>query len=325
MRTCYQHIPLAGDHPAQMVGNHPSRAVPAQARPLLAGTLEAVAAVLDGQSGHVGHPGRAATGWLHCADLLADGRLDRELQAMSDAYGYSREVSATHFLSAYVSGVAGLAIAAYMVHSRVPDVCAHDMSLHVAPGGWFDATAFHSERVTMLTDDPALLVTVVPATDDRRHDPVSDRMTDRMIDVVADRDALRQRLVTALVGHLEPLVVTLRAQARLGLSALWGMVAAQCGRTFLLTERVTRDPDIGRAEADAFFALASPPMRARPAWFEFTHRGRRQTAMRRGSCCLAHRMTSQYCTTCPFTPDSERELRLRAWIDTQGDGGLAIG
>ncbi len=329
MRTCYQHIPLIQGHSPQTAGNHAPRTVPAQARPLLTKALEAAATVLDGQSGHVGHPGRDATGWLHCADLLTDGELDRELRAMSDAYGYSREVSATHFLSAYASGVAGFAIAAYMLHSQVPDVRAHDMSLHAAPGGWFDVTAFHSERVTMLMDDPALLVTASAATDGRRRDPVTAPTTDRTIspaiDVVADRDALRQRLVTGLVGHLEPLIMSLRAQARLGLSALWGMVAAQCGRTFLLTERVTRDPDIGRTEADAFFALASPPMRARPVWFEFIHRGRRQTAMRRGSCCLAHQMTSQYCTTCPFTPDSERELRLRKWIDTQGDSGLAIG
>ncbi|ONH37766.1 MULTISPECIES: ferric iron reductase [Protofrankia] len=345
MRTCHRHAPLAEKYPWPLAEEHlwripgcqPSRTVPTQARPPLAETLEAAARVLDGQSGRIGRPGRDAAGWLYCADLLADGALDRELRTMSDTYGYSRDVAATHFLSAYAGGVAGFAIAAYMLHSRVPDVCAAGMSLHAAPGGWFDVTAFHSDRVTVLADDPALSAATPPAVDDRRHTPLAGRRAaaatdlatgptaDRAIDMVADRDVLRQRLAAALVGHFEPLVTALRARARLGPSALWGMVAGQCGRTFLLTERTTRDPDIGRAEADAFFALASPPMRARPAWFEFVHRGRRQTAMRRGSCCLAHRMSSQYCTTCPFTPDSEREVRLREWIDTQGDDGLAVG
>ncbi|WP_250284107.1 MULTISPECIES: ferric iron reductase [unclassified Frankia] len=359
MRTCHRHAPpaekypwpLAEEHLWRIPGRQPSWTVPAQARPPLAETLEAAARVLDGQSGRIGRPGRDATGWLCCADLLADGALDRELRAMSDVYGYSREVAATHFLSAYAGGVAGFAIAAYMLHSRVPDVCAAGMSLHAAPGGWFDVTAFHSGRVTVLADDPALPAAALPATGDHRPGPLAGRRAvgasgvsgangpttspttgpparpaiGAAIDVAGDRDALRQRLAAALVGHFEPLVLALRARARLGPSALWGMVAAQCGRTFLLTERVTRDPDVGRVEADAFFALASPPMRARPAWFEFVHRGRRQTAMRRGSCCLAHRMSSQYCTTCPFTPDSEREARLREWIDTQGDGGLAVG
>ncbi len=235
-----------------------------------------------------------------------------------------------------------------MLHRQVPDVRAAGMSLHAVPGGCFDLTTFHSGRVTMLAGDPKVGAATRPGRNDYAcrvtvfadgtvtdgDDVTVDTGTDPLIridsvkgavDVVADVGVLRRRLVSGLVDHMEPLVVALRARARLGPPALWGAVATQCGRAFLLTERMTGDPDIGRIEADAFFALARPPMRARPTWFQFTHRGRRQTAMRRGSCCLIHRMSAQYCTTCPFIPDSEHERRLHEWVDTQGDGGLAVG
>ncbi|WP_133150913.1 (2Fe-2S)-binding protein, partial [Frankia canadensis] len=142
--------------------------------------------------------------------------------------------------------------------------------------------------------------------------------------VVADPAELLSVLVDEVLAHLRPFVGELRSRVRLGRPALWGAVAAQCARSFLLTERVSGDPVLGRDEADAFFALAAPTMLARPRWQEFVHRGRSYVGMRRGSCCLAHRMDEEYCTTCPFTDDLEREQRMRTWIDTQGDGGLAV-
>nr|WP_322753531.1 (2Fe-2S)-binding protein [Frankia sp. Cas3] len=293
----------------------------------LKATLAAIAPVLAPQVARIGRAEPGA-GWLRRADLLTGAGLDAMVRELRQAYGYDREVAVSSFLAAYTAGVAGPAIATYVVRHRVPDLAADGLALHGAPGGWFDVTAFHTERMTVLPDDPMLADGARLADGGvRPDDPVRpDAGTVRAtIDVVEDHAALRLRLVTNLVEHLEPLVLALRPRARLGLPALWGAVATQCGRAFLLTERVTGDPDIGRMEADAFFALACPPMRARPTWSDFTHRGRRQTAMRRGSCCLVHRMSGQYCTTCPFTSDSERERRLREWIDTQGDEGLAVG
>jgi ferric iron reductase protein FhuF len=243
----------------------------------------------------------------------------RALARIREAQGASPEAAAISYLAWYAANVAGPAVAAFTVAHRVPDLSRERMSLRVGDGGWFDATAFHTGGMTVLADDPAVL----PA-DRSAAGRAGWADGEARTHTVADGDALRARLVGEVVDHLEPMVATLRSRVRLGLPALWGAVAAQCARAFLLTERITGHPHLGRAEADAFFAAACPPLRARPTWHEFIHRGRHHTGMRRGACCLAHKATSQYCTTCPFTSDAEREHRLRTWIDTQGRGGLAV-
>jgi ferric iron reductase protein FhuF len=245
--------------------------------------------------------------WVDCTDLQSPDRIERALARIREAQGWRPEAAASSYLGWYTAHVAGPAVAAFTVAHRVPDLAREKMSLHTGDGGYFDATAFHGDGMTVLAHDPVLIM--------------SDETWAR---TVADGHALRARLVGEVVGHLEPMVATMRSLVRLGLPALWGTVATQCARAFLLTERITGHPHLGRVEADAFFAVASPPLRARPTWHEFVHRGRHHTGMRRGSCCLLHKTTSQYCTTCPFISDTEREHRLRTWIDTQGRGGLAV-
>ncbi|MBX6390934.1 MAG: hypothetical protein IRZ08_18420, partial [Frankia sp.] len=165
---------------------------------------------------------------------------------------------------------------------------------------WFDVTAFCSDRLVVLPDDP--LLSAVPAG----------QPAPAGVEVVPDQDALLRRLADALVGHLEPVVRAMRGTARLGPPALWGMVATQCAETFLLTEVATGDPQAGRAAADRFFALVGHVVRQRPRWVEFRFHGRTCTGIRGGACCLAHRLSGAYCATCPFMPDDDRRQRLRA-------------
>ncbi len=254
-------------------------------------------------------------GWADCAFLSGPAGVTRSLARIARSHpGASPEVAASYLANWYSAAVVAPAIASYVLLRRVPDLGPAGMSLRELDSGWFDRTALHLPVGTVLADSAPAEGPVDRAT---RPHVGSDR-------VVGDLAALREVLVDEVLTHLSPFVRELRARVRLGYPALWGAVAAQCARAFLLTERATGDPDAGRQEADAFFERAAPTMRARPRWHEFVHRGRPYTGMRCGSCCLAHRLGDEYCTTCPFTDDTERERRMRAWIDTQGNGGLAV-
>ncbi len=261
-------------------------------------------------------------GWADCAFLTEPGGVTRSLARIARSHpGASPEVAASYLANWYSAAVVAPAVASYMLLRRVPDLNPARMSLRELDSGWYDRTALHGPAGTVLADARAVAGGAHPARPPDEPARPPDEGADR---VVGDLAALRGVLADEILTHLGPFVRELRGRVRLGYPALWGAVAAQCARAFLLTERATGDPDAGRDEADAFFERAAPTMRARPRWHEFVHRGRPYTGMRCGSCCLAHRLGDEYCTTCPFTDDIERERRMRAWIDTQGHGALAV-
>ncbi|WP_241831309.1 Fe-S oxidoreductase [Parafrankia soli] len=325
-------------------------------------TLRAVAPALDHRHAIAGSP-EPADGWIDATDLRSPAGLDAALGVIRDHHQASAEVAVSYLTAWYAATIVGPAVTAFVLTRRVPDLDPAGISVRCREGGWFDATAFRTRRMTIMHSDPVLTAPVPariaselitqaggPVTEQVFPASAYDRYPDsvgppdsasypdsvgypegitaddpiEVVEAVADVETLRARLVSQIVGHLEPVLADLRPRARLGHAALWGAVAAQCGRAFLLTERVSGDPHAGRLEADAFFASASPPLRARPTWQQFVHRGRPYTGMRRGSCCLAHRVTAEFCTACPFVAAEERENRLREWIDTQGPGGLAV-
>nr|WP_230203312.1 Fe-S oxidoreductase [Parafrankia discariae] len=337
-----------------------------------------MAPALDHRHAIAGSP-EPVDGWIDATDLRSPAGLDAALSVIRDDHQASAEVAVSYLTAWYSATIVGPAVTAFVLTGRVPDLDPAGISVHCREGGWFDATAFRTRRITIMDSDPVL--TAPPTPPHARERPVpgltaqagGSAVTERVlpastvaadtaitgtaitgtavadtavadtaatlvgypgsptvddpievVEVVADVETLRSRLVSQIVGHLEPVLADLRPRARLGQAALWGAVAAQCGRAFLLTERVSGDPHAGRLEADAFFASASPPLRARPTWQQFVHHGRPYTGMRRGSCCLAHRLTAEFCTACPFVAADERESRLREWIDSQGPGGLAV-
>lgn len=262
----------------------------------LTGTLGKVGAAFIHRDVEVGAP--CGDGWLAATDLLADGgaELDARLRAIDDAHGGGLpDVAASYFTGWYAGAVVAPTIGAFVIDRRVPDIGAANVSLHTDEEGWFDRTAVHRPAMTVLVGDPA-----------------AGEPGNRTVTELA---SLRAVLVTGIVAHLTPVVDAVRARAPLGLRALWGTVADSCAGAFL---QVGRGDDGGagsRAEADAFLAAASPPLRARPRWILVEHDGCDHTFMERGACCLAYKTADHgYCTSCPFTDDAERVQRLRTYL-----------
>ncbi|CAO5247323.1 (2Fe-2S)-binding protein [Frankia sp. AgKG'84/4] len=318
--------------PAVASGSTPDRTWPAAPRPshsggqlgrvaIVGAGITEVSGVLSPRGLDIGRP--TGPDWADCAFLSSREGVERSLARVRAAHGATAEVAASYLANWYAAGVVGPAIASYVLLRRVPALDAAQMSMHWLESGWFDRTALHRHDVTVLPGD-SLAGTLTVGRPGGGLAAATGAQPWGAVRVVPDGDALREALVEAILDHLGPFVGELRARVRLGLPALWGAVAGQCARAFLLTERATGEPATGRDEADAFFERASPTLRARPRWHEFVHRGRPYVGMRCGSCCLAHRLGDEHCTTCPFTDDTEREQRMRAWIDTQGHGGLAV-
>jgi hypothetical protein len=264
--------------------------------PSLAGTLGRAGALLRWHDLQAGRPD--GDGWVACTDVLPV--LDGWLADVAASCQAPPETAASYWLGWYADGVAAAAIPTFVAERRVPDLAPANLSLHRDDGHWVDASAVHGPALTVLPDDPAA-----------GHPAAT---------VVADVDALRRHLSAALLTHLAPVVEAVRQRVRLGLRVRWGLVADSIAGTFLEVGRGLGDQRAAAAEADAFLAVAAPTLRARPTWVPLEHRGTCHVFLRRSACCLAYKTPdSGYCTSCPSTPAEEREQRLRAWLDEEGE------
>jgi FhuF 2Fe-2S C-terminal domain len=93
------------------------------------------------------------------------------------------------------------------------------------------------------------------------------------------------------------------------------MVGDACGSAFLHAGAVIGDGKTARAWAERFLALGGEPLLTKQRFFVLKAGGRTEMFMARGSCCLVYRIEShEYCATCPFTSNDERQRRLLDWM-----------
>ncbi len=240
----------------------------------------------------------AADGWLACDDLLAvDGaELDRWLASIAARYQAPPETAACYLLGWYTYGLAACPVTLLIMERRVPDLRPCNVSIHRTDGLWVDRTKLHSPAVTVLPGDPAIGTPGVVT--------------------VEDLPALRCQLAVGLLAHLTPLVDALRPRARLGLRVRWGLVADSLAAAFLAAGRAIGDQPRARREADALFDAAGDTLRSRPAWVPVEHGGQCHLFLRRAACCLAYKTPgSCHCTSCPAVSDTDRQHRLRAYLE----------
>jgi hypothetical protein len=237
--------------------------------------------------------------WIPAAELGA--ALPACLRRLGEEQGTDdRRIQAALFFWSYVWKVAAPAIACYLTERRVPDVAPGNVALRIDASGGVGALALCSARFAELDDGPPSASDAVRLADDA--------------ELLA---WLRERVE----AHLALTAGAVRACSPLGRRAPWALAADGCATAFLhVGKKLGREED-SCLEADAFLAPGSGSrLRSRASFFTLEHAGRRETFLRRASCCLYYKVpTGEYCTMCPLLQEQERVRRVR--VELEGCGG----
>ncbi len=248
-------------------------------------------------------------GWCAAAEFMRDSaRLDESLQRVMVPYGVAgervparnRHIAAAFLINSYAWFVPAVAIAAYLVERRAPDLDPANVALRLRPsetGGLLEVGLL-SGRMAVLPDDPAAGLPGVT--------------------VLNDGAQLREWLRRRLEAHLEPLIAAVHHRTGFSRRAQWNLVADDCAALFLWIGQRMGEPERACAEGLAFVGASGSPMRASKTGYITLHDGNRcETFRKRGGCCLYYRLPAkQNCSVCPLLAEAERDRRLLAYMAT---------
>ena len=250
----------------------------------LAATLGRISALDEYLTIELGTGG--GDGWVPATELRA--ALPAILRRVGEDAGTDDvRIEAALFLWGYAWKVAAPPIACYLVERRVPDVGPENVALRIDDRGGVSELALRSARFAEVAGGPA-----------------------------DDADLLgwlRERLES----HLAVVVGAVRACSPLGRRAPWALAADACADAFLHVGRKLGREQESCREAELFLApRPGSRLRSRARFFTLEHAGRRETFLRRASCCLYYKVPAgAYCATCPLLPEPERERRLLADLE----------
>lgn len=224
-----------------------------------------------------------APGWFAPVELLdGSGRLETMLAAVRPLFELSEPgFVAVNFSRIWAWYLLLIPVAGYLAADCVPDVSPDNVQLHLGAGGYVDQVRILEPRGFCSTD----------------------------------RDALRAEVVrVAVEAHLEPLIMSIRPYARMGVPALRLVITdTVVGALLHLIEALDVDVDV-EAEVEAFLRLLPARGQAGVIWIE--HDGRRHLFLNRAGCCLYYRVPEQeYCAACPHRPYDQRVEHLQAYVE----------
>lgn len=237
-------------------------------------------------------------GWIPAETLFTPDspQLRQVLEAMAASYSTThRDVAASFVFHSYGWTVSCLAVAAYLTHRRLPDLCLSNLAVHLDDRGFVDRLALVSGRFWTTTSDP-----------EAGH-------PDAMIATGDTVDLPRLRAELEL--HFEPVIDAIRAQAPFGKRAMWLSLADNCA--WCLHEFSERLKLLGDRAEEIALLTQGPGSRLRGGTrlLVLEVNGGNHAFVERGSCCLSYRLPdSDRCTTCPLYKPDERRERLRAFV-----------
>ena len=240
-------------------------------------------------------------GWIEATALFTlDSRhLRQMLASAASAYGTTRrDVAASLFFHRYSWSVAGIAVAAYLTHQRLPDLSISNLAVQVDEQHQPGCYALASGRFWAQPDDPAA------------------NHPDAMIVTPGALDLARLRGELEL--HFAPVIDAMRSHVPVGKRAMW-LALADNSAWWLneLGERLQR-PGSRAAEIAGLTQGASSRLRGGTRLIDVEADGRRQSFVARGGCCLVHKLPgTERCATCPLHKPAEQYERLRAHMLSQ--------
>ncbi len=239
-------------------------------------------------------------GWIVGADLhsAVTGPLHELLVRIGErAKTTDRRTIAALFALRY-GWASGMAIAPYLRFRCVPDIALDNVSFKFRESTFFERTAIHEPRGTLVAGDS--------------------RATHPSMRTVADRDALLQTLRTALVDQAAPVVEALREWSGFAPRGTWGMLTSSWAAQFTGLCEDTHDQRSLLSTLEAFFAGTDVVAAMRPRLHPVTYRDVTHLYQRRASCCRYYLLPQGVlCASCPLVPHEERLARNVEWMKTQ--------
>jgi ferric iron reductase protein FhuF len=252
--------------------------VTSDTRPLAA-ALERACALGEYFSAELGPPD---AGSLRVGEIPSV--LPEQLRRGAEALGTDdRRIAAAMFAWRYAWRLAAPAIACHLTSGRAPDVGPEN----VAVG--FDETGTPLQPVFLSSRHAA----------------------------AAEGHEVLPWLRAGLEAHLTPVFAALHACSPLGARAPWALAADGCAMAFLLVGKELDEEGRACREAEAFLA-GTGSLRSRASFFTLEHGGRRETFIRRASCCLFYHLPGEtYCVECPLLSEAERERACRTAMEAR--------
>jgi hypothetical protein len=246
----------------------------------------------------IGRP--SEPGWISGTDLRdACGGPFNELLLKIGARAQTadRRTIAASFALRY-GWASAMAIAPYLKYRCVPDVSLENVSFKFRDSTFFERTAIHDARGSMVAGDP--------------------RSTHPSITIVDTPDLLLRTLRAGLVDQATPVVEALRAWSGFAPRGTWGMLTSAWAAQFIALCEQPNDHRPIWPVLTAFFAgddvvAAMQPLLHAVTWQEATH-----LYQRRASCCRYYLLPKgDLCASCPLVSHDDRLERNRAWMKTQ--------
>lgn len=235
-------------------------------------------------------------GWIPADTLFNPDspHLRQLLEAMAATYSTSkRDVAASFAFHGYGWTLSCLAVATYLTHRRLPDLCLSNVAIQLDDKGLIDRVALVSGRFWTTTSDPE---------------------ADHPDAMIATGDSIDlHRLRAELELHFEPVVEAVRAQAPLGKRAMWLSLADDCAWCLLEFSNRLNLPGDRAAEIDLLTQGPGSRLRGGTRLTVIQANGADHQFVERGSCCLSYKLPNdEKCVACPLQKPHERHDRLRA-------------
>jgi len=241
-------------------------------------------------------------GWIAGTDLVtaSAGPFNELLARIGERSGTGDRRTIAASFALRFGWAAGMAIAPYLRHGCVPDVALENVSFKFKPSTFFDRTAIHEPRGTLLAGDA--------------------RAAHPAVATMPDTGALIAELRRQLVAQATPVVDALFAWSGFARRGTWGQLTSSWASHVTTLCENRRDHRPVRPLLEALFAGDDEVARMQPRLHEVRYRDAVHLFQRRASCCRYYLLpTGELCASCPLVSDAARIEKNQAWMKTQFD------